>query len=358
MDVDRDPPPFGQLGCQGFIIFDTDGSTAYRSTSSFNQVGAEVTFPEVERKALALADLRGTFPLSSQWRVSGIRPRGSAAARLNGRNGTVVGYDKGRVQIAVDGESPVAVSVANLLPPAPPLRFSVGDVVECCTGSGWVVARVEATWWKHPDSAEEQPAHPYQLRVLGGQQGGALIYAPADHPQLVRAAPPGAAERAGRDGGCGGGGEEGAASLNENAPPAGGAVPTWASPPSVGVSAMNAQHAECDEALRAAARQGTPVALQRARETVAAHFEEEEALFAKHNFNRHNSGAVRGTEGHIGDHARILQLFDVALRDGLARRGGCEAVPASVTRGIAEALDEHVRKHDALYSDFLGSREP
>ena len=79
------------------------------------------------------------------------------------------------------------VSAASVERRLKTLRFSVGDAVECRTPRGWTKARVVDQLYRD-DSMPPGLVAPYQLRLEeAGAQDGALIYAPEDTREVVRA---------------------------------------------------------------------------------------------------------------------------------------------------------------------------
>jgi hypothetical protein len=76
-------------------------------------------------------------------------------------------------------------------PPKPPLRFDIGDRVECRVGphpvKGWAPGRVIQLNYSEPDWPPNMEA-PYQIAL----QDGRLIFAPQDTDMVIRLRPPAA----------------------------------------------------------------------------------------------------------------------------------------------------------------------
>eukprot|EP00595_Chromulina_sp_UTEXLB2642_P001803 CAMPEP_0196764712 /NCGR_PEP_ID=MMETSP1095-20130614/6696_1 /TAXON_ID=96789 ORGANISM="Chromulina nebulosa, Strain UTEXLB2642" /NCGR_SAMPLE_ID=MMETSP1095 /ASSEMBLY_ACC=CAM_ASM_000446 /LENGTH=203 /DNA_ID=CAMNT_0042120959 /DNA_START=319 /DNA_END=930 /DNA_ORIENTATION=+ len=74
-------------------------------------------------------------------------------------------------------------------PPKPPLRFGIGERVECRIGphpvKGWAAGRIIKLHYSESDWPPNMVA-PYQIQLHDGR----LIYAPADVDQVIRLRPP------------------------------------------------------------------------------------------------------------------------------------------------------------------------
>ena len=69
------------------------------------------------------------------------------------------------------------------------LRFRVGDRVECRTGPDeeldWEAGVVTEQYWRDPTWPPWKTSVPYQVQL---ESDGGMIFAPQDHPDVVRAA--------------------------------------------------------------------------------------------------------------------------------------------------------------------------
>merc|ERR1712194_924997 len=63
------------------------------------------------------------------------------------------------------------------------LRFGVGDAVECRAQGGWIRGRIVGLRYREDDWPEDEFV-PYQIMC---EDNGQLIFAPEDHPRLIRA---------------------------------------------------------------------------------------------------------------------------------------------------------------------------
>lgn len=137
---------------------------------------------------------------------------------------------------------------------------------------------------------------------------------------------------------------------------------------SVGHAAMDEQHDTCIAALKELWQDLSVKKLQYAREELRKHFEEEEMLMQKSGFGQDQSGAGEGADAgyccgtgndfsalgsHIKDHKRIVSIADEALArltnvcDASDAHGG--TVPKQVAIGLCKAFGEHATLYDALY---------
>eukprot|EP00968_Pinguiococcus_pyrenoidosus_P001176 scaffold53_cov193-Pinguiococcus_pyrenoidosus.AAC.13 len=121
--------------------------------------------------------------------------------------------------------------------------------------------------------------------------------------------------------------------------------------PSVGVTSMDEEHAECTQALEALAASQRAADLEQVINVFASHFSHEEELLAAHGFGRGAGTDDRFSAAatHAEDHARILRL----ARDALASLDCSEKVPAAVINAVASALHTHATKYDALYEKSI-----
>mmetsp|Transcript_29994 Transcript_29994/g.56073 ORF Transcript_29994/g.56073 Transcript_29994/m.56073 type:complete len:170 (+) Transcript_29994:160-669(+) len=113
----NDMPTFGQLGCQGFIIFDQAGKMVLPATSAFLDIDQKA-FDDVEFQLnTLLSDNESSGLLEPGRRVQ--LTRLVKAPRLNGRSGTVTGFDSKskRYLVQIDGyEKSHGIQPVNVMP--------------------------------------------------------------------------------------------------------------------------------------------------------------------------------------------------------------------------------------------------
>mmetsp|Transcript_80621 Transcript_80621/g.152269 ORF Transcript_80621/g.152269 Transcript_80621/m.152269 type:complete len:338 (+) Transcript_80621:264-1277(+) len=118
---------------------------------------------------------------------------------------------------------------------------------------------------------------------------------------------------------------------------------------SVRVASMDAEHAECAQALRGLAAKPSAATLEAVQAALSEHFAHEEALFDEHGFGEHTDMRFSAKRTHIEDHNRLLEK----IRQQLRSQG---PVPATFVRGLLQDFHEHTSRYDVQYSDFLSSK--
>lgn len=152
-------------------------------------------------------------------------------------------------------------------------------------------------------------------------------------------------------GGCGPGGcEPGACEPGAGAPLDGEYVASKLNLVSVQVPSMDAEHAECADALRKLATELSRASLETVQREFSEHFEHEEGLFDEHGFGGHKNERFSAKKTHIKDHHRLLDKIAGQLRSGVA------SVPQAFVRELLTDFNEHTSKYDVQYSEFLSSK--
>lgn len=324
IDSQSDFPNFqAQLGCQGFVIF-----------NSAHQIVATKTLPWMQHRNNAFRDLEGKLlqmlqppapqnplgaPVGQRVRVVGLTS--NAGAELNDQLGEVIGSkENGRFLVKLNSGTAMAFRPENLQ-----------DAVGAPVGK-----RVRVTGLT---SAKGQELNGQLGEVLGGSDSGRYLVRLSSGVLAFRTE-----------------------NLGDAEPDETGASEPLGSVPSVGHEAMDSQHASCVDALNALSQRLTVPALQHVRDDLAAHFEEEEALLRSSGFG---SGPCAGScnkeescqaadfsafGSHVADHKRIIDIADTALA---ALQNACTssegAVPNEVAVQLRRAFVEHASMYDALY---------
>ena len=68
----------------------------------------------------------------------------------------------------------------------PPLRFEVGDTVECTVDGGWVAGIVASTHYREKDFKRTDRTVPYQVKLTDAAYAGDYVYAPLDNDLYIR----------------------------------------------------------------------------------------------------------------------------------------------------------------------------
>lgn len=316
IDDRQDFPNFqAQLGCQGFILL--DGST--------HRIVASKTLPWSQHRDRAFRDVEAKLgsmlqpalpgnplgaPVGQHVRV--VNLASAAGEMLNGQSGEVVGSsENGRFLVKL------ASKTMGLRPE------NLEDVLGAPVGRTVRVAGLT--------SEKGQKFNGQLGEVLGGTSAGRYIVRLAEgtisfRPENLEEASP--------------------ADDEPQAPVV----------PSVGHEAMDAQHEACSQALGELVRSLTVPALRSAREELAAHFAEEEALLMNSGFGHSEGTMASAMQNHVTDHQRIVGLADDTLA---SLRSACEAsegaVPKAAAAELCKAFEEHARLYDALYEGKLAA---
>lgn len=325
IDSRNDFPNFqAQLGCQGFVIFNSKHQIVVPSSAAFTQY-REGAFRDVEGKLSHLLQPAApenpmNAPVGQQVRI--VNLSSAAGAALNGQIGEVVGStDAGRYQVKL-GESTKALNPANL---------------EDATGApvGKMVMVFGLT------SEKGSKMNGQEGEVLGGMANGRYIVKLSGATMALR--------------------KENLKDTAEEDIDAS----ILHSVVSVGHSDMDAQHDTCKDALTELYENLSVKALKRTRDELKLHFDDEERLLAESGFGggagndccKETSNDFGAMKGHVYDHQRIIALVDDAIAklsnvcDTSDSYGG--TVPKSVAATVCKAFVEHAKLYDALYEGKL-----
>lgn len=325
IDSRNDFPNFqAQLGCQGFVIFNSRHQIVVPSSAAFMQY-REGAFRDVEGKLSHLLQPPApenpmNAPVGQQVRI--VNLSSSAGAALNGQIGEVVGStDAGRYQVKL-GESTKALQPANL---------------EDATGApvGKMVKVFGLT------SEKGSKLNGQDGEVLGGMANGRYIVKLSGATMALRKENLKEAAE-----------EEFDASILQSVG-------------SVGHSDMDAQHDTCKDVLAELCENLSVKALKRTRDELKNHFDDEERVLAESGFGgsagndgyKETSNDFGAMKGHVFDHQRIVALVDDAISklsnvcDTSDSYGG--TVPKAVAATVCKAFVEHAKLYDALYEGKL-----
>ncbi|CAK0877452.1 unnamed protein product, partial [Prorocentrum cordatum] len=311
VDNDGDMPDYGQLGCQGFIVLDREHKAVARSTSPFMQV-RELAFRHVE--ALLDAVVAGLPPpaVCPGEFVELIRPP-EGRPDLRGAAGVVV-------ELRGEPASPTLVLGFQ----DGPLRGRAMEVPAAA------VARIS----EEEEEEEEEACGEPSLTCSGpGCSAGGGCAAPCGESGACGTQPC----SKGSCGSCAGAAPAVAPEL----------VAAALSIPSVKVPSMDAEHAECADALRLLVAEGSRAALASLLDTLASHFAHEEALFEQFGWGRHANASLAAAVTHAADHRRMLEKVQKQLAVA-----GASVSPAFVQE-VLQDFHEHATKYDARYAEPL-----
>lgn len=323
IDSRKDFPNFqAQLGCQGFVVFDSKHQLVVQSTLPWTQY-RDGAFRDLEGKLLRVLEPPApenplNAPVGQRVKIAGLAS--ASGAELNGLLGTVVG------------------SSAN---------------------GSFIVNLGDCTKDFQPENLEDAGTAPVgkHVRVVGltSEKGQAL------NGQIGEV-------RGSADGGCYLVRFDKStmsllpANLEEVLAKGAEEEDLWKGVPSVNHEGMDHQHTSCIDALRLLAQTLTVQSLRRARDELASHFEDEETLLRNVGFDVSAGGDCKSANpefsafaSHVKDHRRIVAIADEALS---ALSNACHiegAVPKAVAVNLSRGFVEHAEMYDALYVDKLAT---
>lgn len=311
IDSSDDFPKFdAQLGCQGFIIFNSSHDIVENSSPPW-LAHRDAAFRHLERKLLTLlgtgvlSDNPLGAPIGQLVRIKGIVS--DSANSLNGLQGEVDGSEEsGSYLVAIEGERK-RVHPENL-----------EDATDAPVGKKMRLTALDALHGNHNGKDGE---------VLGGTASGRLIVQVGESRVSVNAR-----------------------NLQEISNEADDVLDHLSKVSSVGHDGMDAQHQECIAALTGLSSSLTVQSLQDARRLLKEHFDEEERLLTKSGFGG-GGGPFSALSSHSKDHDRIISLADEALAklsnvcDGI--------VPKALAAQLCKAFVDHATMYDSLYEGKL-----
>jgi len=313
IDSDEDFPNFdAQLGCQGFIIFNSKHEIVENSSLPY-LAHRERAFRRLEYQLLGLlgtgtlpADNPIGAPIGQLVKIKGIEsdPDGS----LNGLQGEVDGSEVSGAYIVIVGGERKRVRPANL-----------EDATGAPVGKSMRLTGVGDLWSKYNGQDGE---------VLGGTASGRVIVQVGEMQICINAK-----------------------NLQEMPSDANNILDLFSKVGSVGHEGMDAEHQECIGALKGLSSNLTVQSLRKARQMLKEHFDEEEKLLRESSFGGGDDGPFSALRGHLKDHDRIIRLADNALA---TLSSACDGtVPKSLAAKLCKAFVEHATMYDSLYDGQL-----
>lgn len=326
IDSQSDFPDFqAQLGCQGFIIFNSAQQIVTTKTLPFNE-WRDGAFRDVEAKLVKLLQPTApqnplNAPVGQHVRIVNLTSEGGKA--LNGQLGEVVGsLENGRFLVKLGDASkamkPDSLEDATDAPIAKKLQVvgltsekgqmlngQVGEVLGGTASGRYIVRLSDATM---------------SLKVENLQEPEALDFDVIKHLDSVV---------------------------------------------SVGHGDMDDQHDVCINAIKELSRCLSVKQLQQTRCELKNHFDDEEKLLRQLGFGgggKEGSDAFSALGSHCKDHERIIGLADEALStlknvcDASDAYGG--TVPKAVAVDLCKAFVDHAQMYDSLYEGKLDGPTP
>jgi len=300
IDNEEDLPTYGQLGCKGFIILDADHRVVAPTTPAFMQVRS-IAFAHVEALLDAVCNKQplpsicpGEYGVLSQPPDELARLKGAQGMIIEAKDGLVVfGFTQGSLQ----GKA-VKVPASAVSPMEPRAQSGTGG----CSSGGC---------------------------SDGSCKPGGCGDSKACNP--------------GGEGGC----DESGKCLDDAF------VKSSLDLVSVKVPSMDAEHAECADALRDLAAQRNAEALEAVWQCLSDHFEHEEKLFVEYAFGAHANENLSARKSHSEDHRRILDKIRSVLD---AASGPTQAVSPGFVKDLLQDFHDHTSRYDASYAEHLSAK--
>lgn len=329
IDDRADFPNFdAQLGCQGFVIFNSSHKIVQGATPAWLQY-RDGAFKNVEawlNKLLGPAAPENPLgaPVGQLVRIVGLQSESGAA--LNGSLGEVIGSNEsGRILVTVREDN-------KAFKPDNPLAFKPGNLEDATgapIGKRFKVCGLTSDKGRGLNGQEGE--------VLGGTDGERFIVRLGDGMIALRKE-----------------------NLQEVTGPAAEEGGAFSAVKSVGHEGMDAQHSECIDALQELSRDLTVKALNAVRKVLKEHFDDEERLMDEAGFGGGaKSGKFSAFSSHSKDHDRIIGIADDALASLSNVCGTSDSyggtVPKEVAASLCKAFVDHATMYDSLYEEKIAA---
>jgi len=323
IDNEKDLPRYGQLGCQGFIILNSEHRVISTGTSPFMQV-RDLAFKHVETL------------------IDAICKRGPLPAICPGEFVEFVNIPEGKADLA--GEPGIC------------LRLGEGNqnaVVQVMRGrlrgKAFEVPIMAIRKLQDGDSDDEQGSC-----AQGGCSTGACKSGTSNGCTTGNCSIGGSTAGGCTTGGCTTGscatGPCSESNCNSGVALSEGQVDSFLDLVSVKVPSMDAEHEECASALRELVKARTNKALVDVLNHLSEHFAHEESLFDEYGFGVHVNEQFSAKKTHIEDHKRILDK----IRQQVSAK--VDNVSGTFIQDLLKDFHDHTSRYDTQYSDLLSSK--
>lgn len=345
IDNDEDMPEYGQLGCKGFIVLDEHHRVVSASTSAFMQV-KDLAFEHVEALLNAVV-AHQPLPLVCPGEYMVLEQPPKERPELKGSQGICVKVEGPSVQFAFLA-GPLRGRVLQL-PATAVAKLGAASGGSDCSSGGCSDGKCG------PGACGPGGCAPGACEPGGCGPGACADGSCKPGDCGPGQCGPGGCGPGAKDcgqGDCGGtGGCDGSGACLDSA-----FVEASLDVHSVKVPSMDAEHAECIEALRELVSLRTFSALEAVLEELSSHFEHEESLFVEYGFGAHVNEQLSARKSHAEDHRRILDkirgLLSVAASAAVPMKG----VPPSFIRELLQDFHEHTSRYDAQYAEPLSAK--
>jgi len=286
IDNQADMPQYGQLGCSGFIVMDATHNVVSTCTSAFLQIRS-LAFAHVETLLDAIVAKRPSPQVCPGEFVR-------VLACEKGVNGATA------LCLNIETDGTLLLQVLTGAQRQQQIRLASSEVLKLGSTDD-------------PESG-----------CSSGECSSNSCAPPACEPVMVA-------------------GQEDAAKLDEDF------IAANLDLASVRVPSMDAEHAQCADALRSFAAQPSKASLEAVLAEFSEHFSHEEALFDQYGFGEHVDARFSAKRSHIEDHNRLL----AKIRQQLLSR---DPVPPAFVCSVLRDFHEHTSRYDVQYSELLSSK--
>lgn len=318
IEREQDMPRFGQLGCRGFVIFDSSGNVVIPASESFLDI-EDKAFRDVEFQLQSMLNKgEGKRMLPDGQRVQ--LARLVRARTLNRAIGTVVGFDSknNRYRVKVDGHGKDHGIMSTNLFPIEGGKNKRRKTTTTCEGG--------SCGKSFAGNSTDKPTKADTTNCLG-------VGCREENTNKVRKTD----------------------SDTKRAPEC-----SETTLLSVGVPSLDREHKDCMEAIGAMENSPSLKTLKQAREVVQSHFDHEENMFKDTGFD--DGGKFSKATSHILDHKKMLNEIDAEikrcessmklLKDGTT----AEPLPSvckTFASAFAKRLAKHTNQYDSQYAPYM-----
>ncbi|CAD7922884.1 unnamed protein product [Amoebophrya sp. A120] len=347
-------PRYGQLGCQGFVMFDRNLEMKHAETSSFLQV-KQLAFENVEQLLDSMIQRDAIPPFLCPGEMCVIQKLENRKD-LNGRNviclqsaddNTYVVTPGGGKQLRLKAENLRNVTRTTVQPSC---AMNSSNGVKECNGCDDGSRTSRGQEGEVPSCTPSAPKPAAQTGAVPSCIDGACPKPPVSSSQQQNAGAPVVSAHAGYPT------QDKSAIEAEQA---------WARCKNLlntqekhhlGIEEMDEQHEQCFGTLKQLVKKKTADALLAVEQSFRAHFEDEEATWKKYGFGN-GKEKFSATKSHIEEHERVLlelvNYYKILKTEEGTGTAGITTVAACFTEQLLKEFFSHIEDYDSKYEQAI-----